>query len=445
MTCPLDWLEPTTFVDGDVLSATGLNRILYDIGYLQGYNFGPIPGFSGVILENWDIGWANTWYTIWDGYIVHKYDTFHYSASIKCDTAGSVLIRWVVDGTVVASGQAGYDGWVEISGSTDLSGLGLSTGSRPSVQVQFAWNGTGDPQDIHAKVGYLYESAGSSGWTTPYDPKSGSANAANLNTWRDALNWLCPRIVQINPGFCVHKFEDGRPTEKSEQWCGYILHSGCILHYHFAVKIPRAGWAASLYYGGSLITEQSGDSEEGKWHHIEGAWNIPTDPTFDWELVQLYTMSQGTSSEKVESRMVFLYEFAASPPVSWRSMPLWEEGDIPSASAGDKPLDVIYDNLTTLHDHRRDLNFAVRSSASYQSPSPLYPRWRKHFYWKFIHRAPYLHILGSAMILTENNSVRVDATQWAVFDLTSLAWLHEGDEYHVEGASCAYESWSFEY
>lgn len=457
MGSPSEWIVPPTFSASQFMSARHLNIMEHDLATLFGVNFSPAMCFYGIQYQTGgdpDVVQQSARYRL-----EHQFDNFYYRFGVKvlnaADTASFLMTIAPQGGTAsdLISGSSGSTSTEVFSGSKDISSYGLTTGCVYIIRA-FSRRITGGTDQVVGQLDYMFEAAGSTGWTTPPAFTSTCmAAASDLNIWRDDLNWIKDRNVLVNHsfGFLEAQTGDTQPSTK-RLFHGYIKHTGSLLHFRFGQRVvteptksPVGVEEVWLDINGSTAacTTCNGTND---WKYTTGSFNLAGKGLTAGNFYEVFLSAKNTDSYagQVGTRVEYIYETQTISPSGWTPTRTYKHGDQPNSAS----LKAISDNLTSLHDERRDMQWPTRDN--YTKGGAVIPSETGYGGVSIIHRAPWLHFLGSGELTYGSNSAQfTDAqtaspgTVWGSMNLDELSWLPRGGLFTVSGEDliCAYESY----
>lgn len=459
MASPQNWVPCHAPAASRYLSSLFLNTVHHDLGVLFGVNFTPPMAFSGIQYQTGGDPDVEQQFARWR--LPHAYDTFNYRIAVKVENAGDAAsMRLTIapsesgaTASNLVSACSGSTDFEVFSGSVDLSGYGFAVGDRYVVRGYVKRIvGSNDNFQVSGRADYFFESAGSTGWVTP-PTFSGIVTASNMEDWCDDLRWLKDRIALVNHsfGFFAAQTGDTQPARK-RLWHGYIKHTGSLLNYRFRQRIitdpnvsPLGVEEVRLYYNGSLATCSTCDGSNN-WKTVTGSFNLAGKGLTPGNFYEIYLDARNTVgySGQVEIRMEYAYETQIISPSSWNSPCSFESGCILSCSF----FNTTSSALQALHDERRDMVWPVRDN--YKKGGAVEPSENSYEGVSILHRAPWLHYLGSGQIVYGEDSTTLPEADtdnpgwtWTSINLDEVAWLPIGAVYRVEGSDliAAFESY----
>lgn len=462
-TRPREWVIPPTFSASQLLSATMLNRIEHDMALLFGINYAPPFAWPGVEFQTGGTQPNVETFQYARVRLEHKYNTLHLKLGARPAVSGTTSSTWCTiaqpDGSN-ASFLAGISGtdpnnWTWLSPSViDLSPFNLVSGSRYVIRFYIREANTTHVGQVWAHLGFVFESAGSSGFPTLPTISDGQIGAASdMDLWSEALNWLKDRIAQPVQSHTSWAAQTGdTQPDRDRLYTGWIKHArGQKIRFRYAQRTPGDPNVAPLgesevwaYVNGSLVSNTACDGSHD-WKYTTGSYALSG--LSDGQMYEVWVEAQNNTpySSQVEVRVDYFFEDEIQPPPGWSHPRRHSHCQLVESASYQR----ISDNLQLLHDYRRDENWAVRDS---QSPGNIavIPSQTALEGFYILHRDPWLHYLGPGTLEYLDNSLALDPPDeyetdkgaWGVTNLEEVRWLPYGVVYRVTGASlvAAYES-----
>jgi len=446
-----------------------LNLINYDLSLLYGWNLAPPTPFSGIQYKTGGDHQVAQQFGRWR--IEHQYNdaTIRFAlktATAGCTASGSVTISPSETGATASdllTFSSGSTDW-EYAGSTlDLSSLSLTAGDRYIIRSKVVSSTTWAA--AWAKLDYMFESAGSTGWTTP-PTISGTIEASALNIWRDDLDWLKDRIALPIHSFGIFDAQTGGASEDADRLVhGHVKHTGNTFRYKFLQRlIPKqivpndpskpsyetvlGVSEAWVVINGSTAACTTGARSDSGWEMTTGSLDLSGKGLTAGNMYEVYLSAKNrdADSSQVECRLAYAYQDDSISPSGWGAPKSWSHGDTPVAASGQQ----ISDNLTSLHDERRDMIWPTRDN--YFKGGAVTPSEQRYVGVAIIHRAPWLNYVGSGELKLAGKDDRLSfgpasdtapTTTWGTVNLDEWAALQLGQVYYVLGEDLivAFESW----
>lgn len=125
------WESPPTFVDGQTLTATQLNKLSNAVNYLNALGGAPSMGFLQTIVTGTNI---STWYSVW-----HRNRYLHVYCAINSGNKPSNVSVYYNGGSSLGGLPAGNGPYHLVF---DLNSLGLTVGTRYNLEIRISTGAT---------------------------------------------------------------------------------------------------------------------------------------------------------------------------------------------------------------------------------------------------------------------------------------------------------------
>ena len=164
----LEWEAPPVFSPSStwggstLLSAAKLNTLTRNIEWVTGRADGEKMVFAGVWHKQFP--GSNAEQDVWEGYVRHQKDTLRFGFWWTSDVA-TTYVSMSYAGNDMGASQIGTGASEFYSGSLDLSGLGLTTGSW--YDIRFSHQCNGDNTNTFFHLAWIAEEENIAGWVTP--------------------------------------------------------------------------------------------------------------------------------------------------------------------------------------------------------------------------------------------------------------------------------------